>query len=179
MDTAVVTLSVTALVLGMTARWQLTRGWARLTGPLRSPHPPPIRLLPGERPVAVIAPDRELCLLCMALTLAVLAATIRLVTLKADPAGIPPLVLLAALVAVPVLAETLRTMRGGWLVTDRRLITASGASVPLSALRRIAVGPTALIVEAGVERRFALSGLANPRAAARLIHATALAREGE
>ena len=179
MDTAVVTLSVTALMLGMTARWRLTRGWARLTGPMQGTQPWPIPLLPGERPVAVIAPDRELCLLRMALTLAVLAATIRLVTLKADPVGIPPLVLLATLVAVPVLVETLRAMRGGWLVTDRRLITAAGASVPLSALRRIAGGPTALIVEAGVERRFALSGLANPRAAAQLIHATTLAREGE
>jgi len=179
MDTAVFTLSLAALLLGITSRWQFSGVWVDLAGrmhPARAPSAQ-IRLLPGERPIALICPDRELCLLRLALTVAMLAVWIRILTLGGMPLGVPPLVLVAAIIALPVLAESTRAMHGGWLVTDRRLIARSGAAIPLSALRRIAVGPTAVIVEAADDRSFALSGLANARAAAQVIHRAALGRE--
>ncbi len=178
MDMAVVTLSLAALALGLVARLRLPARWATFCSHLRRAHRP-IRLLPGERPLALILPDRELCLLRLGLTVVVLAAALRLVAPGGDVDGVPPLALFAAFVAVPVLVEGLRAARGGWLVTDRRLIARSGASIPLAALRRIAVGPTALVIEAGDARRFALSGLVNPRAAARLILDVARGRERE
>ena len=169
MDAAVFSLSLTALVLGMLSRRRLTGFWALLTGLTPGANRDPVRLLPGESLLALVRPDRELCILRLGLTVVAIAAWMRIFSLGSSPTGMLPLVLMAALVAVPILAECTRAARGGWFITDRRLIARSGASTPLSALRRISVGPTALAVETGSGRRFSLSGLANPRAAAELI----------
>lgn len=114
-------------------------------------------LAPGEHLVGVIRPDRRglrLGALGLALGLGVAAHTGLWAVL---PFGAGALVWLV------------QESRAHWVVTDRRLIAASGAQVPLRAIRRIRAGGGFLAVQAAGAQSLCLVGVPAAQAVAQAL----------
>lgn len=130
-------------------------------------HPPPA-LAPGETLLAEIRPaSAMLATLCLALAGALLAVALALQLL----AGARPIAALLPLgpFAVAALAWLGLEARARWLVTDRRVITRLGASLPLHEIARIRVGASSLRLDGRGAQSLRLIGLADARGAACLI----------
>ncbi|GAB4275029.1 MAG: hypothetical protein Kow0013_29120 [Pararhodobacter sp.] len=128
-----------------------------------------VRLAPGEVVIAQIIPDRGV-MTCLGLLLAVaLAGMAALLRALAPDAAVLALAVPAAMGFAWLWLET----GNRWLLTDRRIVAASGAELPLAAVRRIAVAPGMVALHGPGDRRMRLVGVAGVVAAARLIQLAA------
>jgi hypothetical protein len=131
-----------------------------------------VRLAPGEVVVAVLRPDPGVLACTGLLTVAGLAALS--LTLRAL---LPGAVLLGLAVGGGGAFAWLWTeARNRWLLTDRRLIAASGAVMALSGVRRIRVAPGLIAVQGPGAQGMHLVGIAAGRDLARLIQSVAAPR---
>lgn len=127
--------------------------------------PPALVLAPGEVLLAEFRPDRRVSRL-LALFVPLTAAAAALAgqaLLGAAPAA-------AWATLAPFTAAGLAWMHGEsrarWHLTDRRVVTGLGASLPLADIGRIAIGPTLLRLDGRGAQSLRLVGLADPQAAA-------------
>ena len=121
----------------------------------RAPRP---SLVPGERVLAVVRPDPAILAMLAGLAAVLLvsaAVLLRLLT-GADPAALS-----LALVPVGLAGAALARDESarGWCVTNRRIVTRQGATLWLSDLRRIAVGPLFLGLDGPDRQALHLCGL--------------------
>ncbi len=132
---------------------------------------PVLALQPGEILIAEIRPDRGVLAAC-ALGVAGLmiggALLGQWVLGAATAAAYLPLVPFG----LAALAHLALQSRGGWRLTDRRILTALGAELPLADVTRIAVGALSLRLDGQGAQSVRLSGLADARRAARLVRDT-------
>jgi len=120
-----------------------------------------LELLPGETVIATLRPDsRVLIVPGLALLLPLSAAA---------PSSALGLALGPFVIAG--LGWLALESRRHWILTDRRIVTASGASHPLTGIVRIARAPGFLALDGIGTRRLCLFGVADSAAAARLIRA--------
>ncbi|WP_127104730.1 hypothetical protein [Pararhodobacter zhoushanensis] len=129
---------------------------------------PVVELARDERLIAVIRPDPGVLAL-HALGIAALviaAALVEQVLFGASPGtAYLPLMPFALAALVHLLAQG----SAQWLVTDRRVITALGASLPLSDIARITVGAVSVQLDGSGTQSVRLVGLPDAPATARLI----------
>lgn len=125
------------------------------------------QLFPGERVILIIRPDLRM----MARWGLGLGAPIAAMLIGLRTAGIEATLALA-FAAAPMALATAHLgseMRKRWIITDRRLLTAAGASLPLCAITRLETGPGLLRVRAGQDRILTMMGLVDSNAMARLL----------
>ncbi|MCB1390843.1 MAG: hypothetical protein KDK12_17140 [Rhodobacteraceae bacterium] len=127
-------------------------------------------LQPGESVLAEVRPDRQVL---GTLALSVLGATVAAALAGQWVLGAAPLVsyLPLAPFATAALVRLSICARCRWLVTDRRVITELGASLPLADIGRIAVAPARLQLDGQGTQSLRLTGLADAAATARMIRA--------
>ncbi|PWE28468.1 hypothetical protein C4N9_10750 [Pararhodobacter marinus] len=152
----------------------LTPGLAPLRRAFLAPPPVPA-LAPGETLIAELRPDpRVLMLLSGLLIAATMAGALAEQMLLGAPREIALLTLLPFSGALAIRLAGLSRCR--WRLTDRRVITALGASLPLSEIGRIAVGPMLIRLDGRGVQSLRLAGLADAHGAARLIRDSLSAR---
>jgi len=129
---------------------------------------PALILAPGERILAQIRPDPRMLGL---LALILLAATMTAALAEQLAFGAGPAVsyLLLAPFLLAGLAYLAQAAGSRWTVTDRRIITDLGASLPLVEIGRIAVAPARLRLDGRGSQSLRLTGLADAHGAARMI----------
>jgi len=125
-------------------------------------------LAPDERILTELRPDRRvIAMLALFVVVALMATALaEQVILGADP-------VLAYLTVTPFGIAALLILysesRARWLVTDRRVITALGASLPLAEIGRIVVGPALVRLDGRGTQSLRLVGVADALAAAEVI----------
>ncbi|MCB1396701.1 MAG: hypothetical protein H6898_04875 [Rhodobacter sp.] len=140
---------------------------AQLLAPVRrafARRAPELPLLPGETVIATLRPDSRV------LIVPGLALLLPLST--SDPAS--ALGLAFGPFVITGLCWLVMESRQHWVLTDRRIITADGASQPLTGIARIARAPGFLALDGAGTRRLCLYGVVDSAAAARLIRAAIL-----
>lgn len=129
------------------------------------------RLHPDEHVVLTVRPDPGVMgLLGMSVCVGLVAFQTGLVLMGADP------VHALSLSAIPFAALATGfalELRKGWIITNRRLLTRAGASLPLAQIRRLYLGPGLLRIDADGGRGMAMLGVRDPLAVARLLQAIA------
>lgn len=129
---------------------------------------PALTLAPGEQLLAELRPDPRLLALTglgvIAVTMA--AALAEQLVFGATPGGAYLSLLPFSLAA---LAHLALDARRGWAVTDRRVVTDLGASLPLDQIGRIAVGPTLVRLDGVGAQSLRLHGLTDAPRAAQMI----------
>ena len=127
-----------------------------------------LRLAPDEVVLAELRPDRRVTAMLALFLLTVLFATAlaQQLVLGAGPE-------VSYLTVTPFGTAALLLLhsesRARWLITDRRVITALGASLPLAEIGRIAIGPALLRLDGRGAQSLRLLGIADALGAAELI----------
>ncbi|MBN8290691.1 hypothetical protein JI664_01820 [Rhodobacter sp. NTK016B] len=132
-----------------------------------TPAPDPA-LAPGECVIADLRPDARVLILLGALLIAgTIGAALTEEILLGAPRDIALLTLLpfSTALAIHLACQT----RCHWRLTDRRVITALGASLPLGEIGRITVGPMLVRLDGHGTQSLRLTGLADAHGAAQLI----------
>ncbi|MFN4099500.1 MAG: hypothetical protein ACK4GT_06960 [Pararhodobacter sp.] len=129
---------------------------------------PACSLAPGEVILAELRPDRRVSgMLALFVVVALMATALaEQVILGAGP-------VVAYLTVTPFGIAALLFLygesRARWLVTNRRVVTALGASLPLAEIGRIAVGPALVRLDGRGTQSLRLLGVADALAAAEVI----------
>ncbi|MCA2013975.1 hypothetical protein [Pararhodobacter sp. CCB-MM2] len=131
---------------------------------------PALRLAPDEKLLLRLNPDGRLMRLA---AVAIFALTIALSLAEQWLLGARPSEAYLALLPFSLAALCyLRALsRCGWVVTNRRVVTDLGASLPLAEIGRIAVGPALLRLDGVGAQSIQLHGLTDAPGAARTIRA--------
>lgn len=139
---------------------------------------PALILGPGERILAEIRPDpRVLGMLALFLLAVTMAAA--LAEQLVFGAGLAVAYLFLAPFLLAGLAYLAQAAGSRWIVTDRRVVTDLGASLPLAEIGRIAVAPARLRLDGQGIQSLRLTGLADAHGAARMIQGLVARRTGQ
>lgn len=129
-----------------------------------------VTLQPGETALCVFRPDPHILIVFATLALVGVTFLLALLRLLLPGAAQAAMFGLLPFAAAGLIGFGLETRRH-WMLTDRRLVSSSGAAVELCAIRRIAFAPGFVTLHATRGRCFRLYGVRHAQVVTQRIHA--------